>query len=212
MSNNSQTTRNCQLEPTIPSNLVTRRKPSTAPAIVLALFTFTLLLSGFSSSAFAQCSGTNLVTNGGFETGDFTGWAVAWSSDPHTFVSNLGPSNSGSYAAWFGAIPGENRISQKIQTTAGKLYTVCFSLSNSSACCASAFHARWNGYDMVSMTNPGGFAYTQYSFQVFATGNDVLSFEARQVPSYFRLDDVKVVQGGYSFLPTLDQVDSKTNP
>lgn len=208
MSNYLQVIHNHQLE-TTSTNMPSRRKGLSASALVLALFTFALLLGAFSSSAAAQCSGTNLVTNGDFETGNFTGWTVAWPSDPHTFVSSISPA-SGSYAAFFGAIPGENRISQNITTRAGSLYTVCFTLANNSSCCASAFHARWNGDDMVSMVNSGGFGYTQYSFQVFAIGNDVLSFEARQVPSYFRLDNVKVVQGGYSFHPGLDQLGAKT--
>jgi hypothetical protein len=207
MTTYSQVIRNHQSE-TTSSNVPARRQALSASVIALALFAFSLLLSGFSSTAAAQCTGTNLVTNGDFETGNLTGWTVAWPSDPYLYVAATSPA-AGRYSAWFGAVPGENRISQKVSTTVGKLYTVCFTLANGASCCASAFHGRWNGNDMVSMVNPGGFAYTQYSFQVFANGNDVLSFEARQVPSFFRLDDVKVVLGGYSFTPSLDHTGSK---
>lgn len=148
------------------------------------------------SMAMAQsCTGPgNLVANGGFETGNFANWTVAWppDADPYTTVSPTEP-HSGNFAARLGPVPGENSLSQVISgTTAGSVYTVCFWLEHDSdsGSANNSFVARWNGLPALTLVNSLGFDYTLYEFTVRATGSDTLRFDAQEVPAFWNLDDV----------------------
>jgi hypothetical protein len=135
-----------------------------------------------------------LVVNCGFETGDFSGWNVAWplSADPFTLVTNGSP-HTGTYAADLGAVPGENSVSQAISgTVAGSLYEVSFWLSNDNFVFPNEFHVQWDGLQIFALNNTLGFHYRRFSFVVLANGFDVLRFDEQNVPAYFHLDDVVV--------------------
>jgi hypothetical protein len=82
--------------------------------------------------------GTELVVNGGFETGDFTGWTIVGqqglyaagrvaSGTPGTSTHN---SYSGSFYYYDGAVGGVDGISQSFATTVGEDYTLSFELAN----------------------------------------------------------------------------------
>jgi hypothetical protein len=149
-------------------------------------------------TAFAHpsCSSVpgNLVVNCGFETGDFSGWDVAWPPEVDPFT-NVGPGfpHSGSYAADLGAVPGENSVSQTIEgTVPGNFYEVSFWLSNDDFAIPNEFHAQWNGQQIFAVTNMLGLPYTRFSFVVVANGFDRLRFDEQQVPAFFHLDDVVV--------------------
>ena len=170
-------------------------------ALAVVVLACTLLPASLSAQTCTGLSTPNLVVNGGFEQGNgfnITGWNVAWNSsaDPYMFISNSNV-HSGSQTLWMGAIPGSNRIYQSIPNLSpGSVYTVCFWLANDSNCCASSFQAMWNDNPVLDMVNNAGFGYQYYSFQVVAVGKgrDVLSFQARQVPSYYYLDDISLQQ------------------
>src|SRR5208283_8994 len=84
-----------------------------------------------------RADGTNIVVNGGFETGDFTGWTETGDNPARCFpavsVENLGPTSfcppsvntmpphSGEYLAFFNYAPsvGVGTISQTLSTTSG---------------------------------------------------------------------------------------------
>jgi hypothetical protein len=65
-----------------------------------------------------QSARADLITNGGFETGDFTGWTTSGTPT----VQSTFP-HSGSFDALF-SVPGS--ISQSLATTAGQSYTIDF--------------------------------------------------------------------------------------
>jgi hypothetical protein len=152
----------------------------------------------------AQCaSAANLITNGGFETGDFTGWTVVANAtgvtgpgfdgfNPHSgnFFANLGDT-SGAYP--FGT------LSQTISTVAGQLYTLSFYLSSDGAL-PNYFDVNWNGTLVTgsALTNvpdqrPN---YTLYSFNLLGTGSDTLLFHEQNIPAYWALDDVSLDPAG----------------
>src|ERR1700694_1505879 len=82
------------------------------------------VLASAALSAHAQ----NLVTNPGFETGDFSGW-TQFGDTSFTDVQSFNV-HSGSFAAEFGQTSSDGGITQNIATTHGITYTVDFWLDN----------------------------------------------------------------------------------
>ena len=77
-------------------------------------------------------TGPELVTNGGFESGDFTGWTVTHAATGSNIgVTNIAP-HSGTFDAFFHSTSFGvfDSISQSIPTIPGALYEVRFSLRN----------------------------------------------------------------------------------
>jgi hypothetical protein len=155
----------------------------------------------FSGAASATCTGNDngsLIHNGGFESGSgstISGWKIADTSDTHVNIATSFK-RGGSQSLALGTSGFENRISQPITgAVPGDAYTVCFWVYNQAAGGTSSLRAQWNNQDMTiirnSISNNNG-TFSYYSFNVVATGSDVLSFEERNDPSFFFLDNVDV--------------------
>ena len=87
-------------------------------------------LTSAAALLFLACAPANagLVVNGGFETGDFTGWTVSGASfdcGSPSGISTIGP-HSGTYSACFGNPDGLTFISQTLTTTPGQEYAFTF--------------------------------------------------------------------------------------
>jgi hypothetical protein len=134
------------------------------------------------------------VVNGGFETGDFTGWTIIPAQQGSLFgVSNFEP-HSGNFAAYFGGVspPFRDTIQQSIPTVAGVMYSFSYWLINDGGP-ANEFRVSWGGVVIQDIVDSAAFSYTQYTFTEMATGSStVIEFSSYQAPSYFRLDDVSV--------------------
>lgn len=160
-----------------------KRRPIIAASILIALLPL------------VQQARASLVVNGGFETGDFTGWYTYGVGD-HSVDS--ASAHSGSYGAEFGQTGGfVAAASQGFYTTPGQLYRIDFWLSNGPGS-DSEFQLLWSAYGepahiAFDLVYPPEFAYQEYTFYESATSDlTVLGFQFYQNQSSFHLDDVSV--------------------
>lgn len=146
---------------------------------------------GTGSGADLVLNAQNLVVNGGFETGDLTGWTESGNTG-YTGVSTAN-AHSGNYAAYLGPVGSDVYLDQDIATTPGDTYQVTFWLMNPGGT-PSDFTAKFGDATLMSLVDSSAQGYTEYVFDVTATSSLTdLDFAARQDPSYWYLDDVSVV-------------------
>jgi hypothetical protein len=137
---------------------------------------------------------TELIVNGGFETGNFNGWSTQTAPSGSDYGVFAGSGHTGTYAAEFGAIVEDSydQIWQDLTTTPGATYTISFWLGNNLAG-TSGFIVSWGGTTLLELEDPAPFAYTLYTYTMVATASTTrLEFEGYQVPSFYLLDDVSV--------------------
>jgi hypothetical protein len=132
-----------------------------------------------------------LIINGGFETGDFTGWTQSGNLG-YTGVADYAAS-SGAYGAFFGEIGSLGFISQTLLTVNGGIYDLHFWLQNSGGT-PNEFQVIWGGDTIIDELDLPGFTYKSVSKSgLIATGlTTELTFGFRQDPAYFYFDDVSV--------------------
>ena len=157
------------------------------------------------------------VVNGGFETGDFTGWTQGGNFYPNDVVFPPNGINdaahhphSGNWQGWFGANPTSSFLSQSVNLFSGSIYTVDFWLA-SPASGTAFFQVDFGG---VTLTNSltqgstlGAFAYQEFTYSVtnLPAGPADLKFTFENTPDWFLLDDVSVTrqsvpEGGAGFI------------
>jgi hypothetical protein len=132
--------------------------------------------------------------NGGFETGDFTGWTVDtinnWAD-----VLNSGTQHAGNYEAQLGTYGTVGIISQAFDTTAGQDYKVNFWLANDFKDATNVFQALWNGavQNITAMNPTLASDYTEYQFRATAAStSSEIAFNFLNDQSVFHLDNVDV--------------------
>ena len=176
------------------------------PGVYTTNLTFTNLTTQVGQSqAFNLQIGQSLVQNGGFETGDFTGWTVVGKTIVGSFrhgttvydaVENTASGYQVVHSGLYGAFLGDNQtatLSQTLATIPGQNYLLSFWLDNPVSGSVQQFAVNWNTTTLVSLSGPPAFSWTNFQFIVTGTGSSsVLQFAAENDPSYFGLDDVTV--------------------
>ena len=143
----------------------------------------------------------SVVVNGGFETGDFTGWTLAGDTTIGATTEN-GVNNQAVFpgvvhSGYYGALLGETGypaiLSQPLATAPSAWYLISFWLDNPSGGTNQIFNFGWGGTNLVTLTNPPAFGWTNFVLVAAAAAtNTLLAFAAENDPNYFGLDDVAV--------------------
>jgi hypothetical protein len=155
-------------------------------------------LIGLLVLASASAQAQNLVTNPGFETGDFTGWDTT-GLGPNASVQSGGLARTGDFAATFGEVaPDLDVLSQVLTTEVGSQYTLSFflhtpefNIGSGSPNSFSVFFAGApvDGPFTVSDTPD----YQQFSYTVTASStSSELRFEISNDSDFTDMDDVSV--------------------
>jgi hypothetical protein len=133
------------------------------------------------------------LQNGGFETGDFTGWTQSGNTEDTSVTASSGYVHSGNYGAELGPPYSLGYLTQNLATVPGQVYVLSFWLSNPSGDTPNQFQAQWNGTTVFSQSNLTGTSWTNLQFLVTATAAaTTLQFGFEDNPAYFALDDVSV--------------------
>ncbi len=133
-------------------------------------------------------SALNLVANGGFETGDFTGWTTSGS---YLSVGTNGYEST--YAANLGTLGQLGYLSQSgIPTIPGQNYQLSYVMASSGGI-VNQFEASVNGTTLYAGLNDGSQPYSAYTFDFIADSMFTeLVFTERNDPGAFLLDNVSV--------------------
>ena len=144
-----------------------------------------LVVLGFGSVA----SAGELVSNGGFETGDFTDWTNSNFGAVVGTRQGISP-YEGSYQARFISA---NTLTQTLATTVNGSETISFALAYHGDDTVS-YEVYFGGNLLATISNIGK-SYQTYSYQTTATSASTdLSFVQAEWNSYFYLDAVSVTE------------------
>jgi hypothetical protein len=150
-------------------------------------------------------TGTCLVVNGDFETGELPPWTNTGDTS-FTAVDANNP-HSGTFSLETGPATSDGFIDQVIPTVAGTAYDVSFWLENQDTTGNNRFGASFGGITLVPEATQAPFGYTLYTFNnVMPGANADLHFIFYNPPSFFYLDDVCVTVSGPSPTPTCPPV------
>jgi hypothetical protein len=150
-------------------------------------------------AAFGAHAATNLITNGSFETGDFTGWTEGGNFVDTFVVTDVfayySGAEDGSFYGVLGPIGSDATLSQTFSDTSGETLAISFWV-NAVGDDPSDFSATFDGTTLFSAVDLStGDAWEQVTVDVIGTGSDTLLFTFRDDPAYIALDNVSVVAG-----------------
>ncbi len=159
---------------------------------------FSSLAAGLAAAmALAQPAAANLVVNGGFETGDLTGWTLTADEPLFTGVYDgplTGVVPTGQYHAYFAQSDTVATLEQTIATQVGAAYRVSFTLGNT-VTGHNSFRATFGDSPLLFQFDAEASPATPHMFVVTADqASSRLFFDGFNNPGTYLLDEVSVTQ------------------
>jgi hypothetical protein len=157
-----------------------------------------LTLAAFASLAAAPAFADNLLVNGDFGTGDFTGFTVTNNNDTGITSSGFeGYNSSSANFVYLGNVYSVNvTIAQSFADVVGTEYTFSFQYASNGTAPAN-FDANINGTQVLDIVNGNSSSmFDTYSYTFVGTGLDTISFDAFNDPDFDALANVSVSTGG----------------
>lgn len=155
------------------------------------------LVGAVAAAAFLAtgASASELIVNGGFETGDFTGWKATAVSYP-VFVDTA-IVHSGDFSAKVAGYSfGPDTLEQDVADAAGQSYVLSF-WRWMDATLPNGIDVTWNGVSVHSeVDNDAGAGFEQFTATVTGHGLDALVFTSYNDPAFNYFDDVSVTGPG----------------
>jgi VCBS repeat-containing protein len=149
--------------------------------------------------------GPTVMVNGGFETGDLTGWTTSGS---HISVQ-IPPAGGqfGQFAAKLAPDPGLETLSQNVATTPGQHYTLSFFVTGDVDSSTNFFTATWDGATVLALSDGFSGGFTKYTFDVVGDATQAftpLQFTYNDDGTGLFLDQVTVEGASASGTETAD--------
>jgi hypothetical protein len=151
-----------------------------------------LLLGIALLSAPSAVRADQLLVNGGFETGDFTGWTQGGNTGSTSVWQGVGVAHGGFYVAALGPVGSPGTLSQTVSTTPGGTLYLNFYLASDGQT-PNSFGVSLGTTLSLQLNNLAQQPYKLYSFQSTATDvSSTLTFTFQNDPGYLLLDDVSL--------------------
>jgi hypothetical protein len=151
----------------------------------------------------ATTAQANLITNGGFETGDFTGWTTGNLNATSVQIAGFDgyTPHSGTYFAALGNVGSLGTLSENLATTIGQQYELSYYLASDGAT-PNQFITTVGGNQLFNQINLPVQPWTLYDYTFTATSATTnLTFSERNDPAFLALDDVSVTATGAAPVP-----------
>lgn len=169
-----------------------------------------LLCFGAAIGTPASAASSNLITNGGFETGDYSGWTLTNDESPgdgtqvgfHNGVGYSGEAidgetpidaHTGNHYFYFGNAYSDATLSQQISTQTGQNYDFSFYINTLEGAKPNDLKVNFGNNQVFNQTNITTNGWTKYDFTVTANAPIMaVAFAGYNNPTNNFVDDVSV--------------------